>query len=213
MTAAERRSVVLEAAERLFADRGFAATTLDDVAAAAGVTKPVVYRHFASKRDLAMFLLELHRDRLAAAPLDAMLAAPERAFPERLDAMLDAWFAYVEAHPFVRLLLQDEGSDPVISALVTELHGRQRAADIALLREFAPHVPEAEHEALGELIRVSLSGLGLWVLDRDPADADPADAGAAKAALRRTFLALVAEGGRSGDRRDDITSEGSPTTT
>lgn len=189
MTAVERRSVVLEAAERLFADRGFAATTLDDVAAAAGVTKPVVYRHFASKRDLAMFLLELHRDRLAAAPLEALLSAPGLPFPERLDAMLDAWFAYVEAHPFVRLLLHDEGSDPVISALVSELHGRQRAADVALLREFAPHIPEDEHEALGEVIRVSLSGLGLWVLDGAPTDAGPA-----KAALRRTFLALIASG-------------------
>ena len=41
---------MLRAADGLFAERGYAGTRLDDVAAAAGVTKPIVYRHFESKK-------------------------------------------------------------------------------------------------------------------------------------------------------------------
>src|SRR6476620_1555475 len=44
----ERRVLIVEAAGRLFGERGYEATRLDDVAAAAGVTKPILYRHFDS---------------------------------------------------------------------------------------------------------------------------------------------------------------------
>jgi AcrR family transcriptional regulator len=47
---AERRAVILAAAGPLFARDGYAGTRLDDVAAAAGVTKPILYRHFDSKK-------------------------------------------------------------------------------------------------------------------------------------------------------------------
>ena len=186
LAAAERRHLIEDAAARLFAERGYPATTIDDIVAAAGVTKPMLYRHFESKQDLVVTLLERHRDQLAAAPLDALLASAGRPFAERLDAMLDAWFGYVEAHPFVRLLLHDSSGDSEVAALVEELHDRQRAADIALLREFAPHVPERELLPLGEIIRSSLAGLGLWRLDHP--DADPA---AVNAALRRVILGIV----------------------
>ena len=46
---AERRETIVEAAGRLFGERGYDGARLDDVAAAAGVTKPVLYRHFDSK--------------------------------------------------------------------------------------------------------------------------------------------------------------------
>jgi AcrR family transcriptional regulator len=48
----ERRAQLLEAAGRAFAAGGYAATSMEDVAAAAGVTKLIVYRHFESKEDL-----------------------------------------------------------------------------------------------------------------------------------------------------------------
>jgi len=187
LPAAERRRTIEEAATVLFTERGYAATTIDDIVGRAGVTKPMLYRHFASKQALVMHLLEEHRDRLAAAPLDALLATADRPFAARLDAMLEAWFAYVEGHPFVRLLLHDASGDDEVAALVRELHDRQRAADVALLREFAPHVPEDELPALGELVRSSLAGLGLWLLERGPGERD-----AVVAAMRRMVLGLVA---------------------
>ncbi len=186
LRSAERRRLIEDAATHLFAEHGYVATTIEDIVKLAGVTKPMLYRHFESKQDLVMTLLERHRDELAAAPLDVLLATTERRFAERLDAMLEAWFAYVEAHPFVRLLLHDSSGDAEIAALVEELHDRQRAADMALLREFAPHLPKRELAPLGEIIRSSLAGLGLWRLDHP--DIERADL---TAALRRVVLTLL----------------------
>jgi len=53
----------------------------------------------------------------------------------------------------------------VIVELQRELRRRQRAADVALMREVAPQLPEDELEPLGEIIRSSLTGLALWWLD------------------------------------------------
>src|SRR2546423_6160173 len=88
----ERRVLIVEAAGRLFGERGYEATRLADVAAAAGVTKPIVYRHFDSKKALYLALLTRHRDDLGSFA-DAIPAAgpPE----ERLRTVLEGWFAYV----------------------------------------------------------------------------------------------------------------------
>jgi AcrR family transcriptional regulator len=57
LPAERRRQQVLDVACSVFADRGFHATSMDDIAAAAGVTKPVLYQHFPSKRSLFVELL------------------------------------------------------------------------------------------------------------------------------------------------------------
>jgi AcrR family transcriptional regulator len=165
LSAGERRALIEDAAARLFAERGYSATTVEDIVSAAGVSKPMLYRHFESKKDLQMKLLERRRDALAAAPLDAFLHEPGD--PEqRLLAMIDAWFAHVEQHPHSsRNLFQDASGDSEIEALQQELRRRQRAADVALLREFAPQLPEVELEPLGEIIRSALTGLALWWLE------------------------------------------------
>ncbi|HEX3518997.1 MAG TPA: TetR/AcrR family transcriptional regulator [Solirubrobacteraceae bacterium] len=158
--------LIEEAAARLFAERGYAPTTVDDIVAAAGVSKPMLYRHFESKRELLVKLLERRRDELAQAPLERFLE--ERGEPsQRLWAMIDAWFANVEQHPdSSRVLFQDVTGEPDVQELQRELRARQRAADVALLRELAPGLPERELEPLGEIIRSSLTGLALWWLDR-----------------------------------------------
>ena len=80
---AERRATIIEAAGRLFGERGYEATTLDDVAAAAGVTKPILYRHFDSKRDLYLALLERAPAPAHAAEAEAAREAePEPAYSE-----------------------------------------------------------------------------------------------------------------------------------
>ena len=162
---AQRRELIEDAAARLFAQRGFAATTVENIVAEAGVSKPMLYRHFDSKKELLMKLLEHRRDELAAAPLERFIKGdgePE----QRLPAMIDAWFAHVEQHPHTaRILFQDTTGDSDAQTLQRELRRRQRAADVALLREFAPQLPEHELEPLGEVIRSSLTGLALWWLD------------------------------------------------
>jgi AcrR family transcriptional regulator len=58
LPAEQRRRQLLDVACRVFAEYGFHATSMDDVATAAGVTKPVLYQHFPSKRALYIELLE-----------------------------------------------------------------------------------------------------------------------------------------------------------
>src|SRR2546427_12477455 len=58
LPAPRRRHQLLDVARELFAAGGFHATSMDDVAEAAGVTKPVLYQHFPSKRALYRELLE-----------------------------------------------------------------------------------------------------------------------------------------------------------
>jgi AcrR family transcriptional regulator len=165
LPAAERRTLIEAAAARLFAQRGYTATTVEDIAVEAGVSKPMLYRHFESKKDLHIRLLEHRRDELAAAPLDSFLK-DKRDLQQRLPAMIDAWFAHVEEHPDTsRILFQDTSGDYDIQSVQRELRRRQRAADTALLREFAPQLPVRELEPLGEIIRSSLTGLALWWLD------------------------------------------------
>lgn len=58
LTAGERRSQLSAVALTLFAERGYRSTTMEDVADAAGVTKPLVYQHFSSKRALYLELVD-----------------------------------------------------------------------------------------------------------------------------------------------------------
>jgi AcrR family transcriptional regulator len=58
MTGEERRAAILEAAMRLFSERGFRGTTTRALAKAVGVTEPVLYGHFKSKRELYAAIIE-----------------------------------------------------------------------------------------------------------------------------------------------------------
>ncbi|MGZ4104937.1 MAG: TetR/AcrR family transcriptional regulator, partial [Actinomycetota bacterium] len=60
LPAGERREQILGVARRLLAERGYDALSMDEVAAAVGVTKPVLYRHFSGKRDLYDAVLDEH---------------------------------------------------------------------------------------------------------------------------------------------------------
>jgi TetR/AcrR family transcriptional regulator len=48
----QTRAIVIDAAERLFAERGFAATSMRDISAASGVSHPLIHHHFGSKEEL-----------------------------------------------------------------------------------------------------------------------------------------------------------------
>jgi AcrR family transcriptional regulator len=81
---AERREQLLAAATQAFARGGFAATSLDDIAEAAGISRVLLYRHFESKPDLYRAVLDRAVRRLAAAvgtrdftdaSIDALLGA------------------------------------------------------------------------------------------------------------------------------------------
>jgi AcrR family transcriptional regulator len=162
---AERRRVIEDAASELFAEHGYAATRLEDIAAASGVTKQLLYQHFASKKDLHRSLLAKHRDELLGGLAEGM--ARPGPLAERIPRVMDEWFAYVEDHPFaMAMLFRDTTGDPELQAFYRELQASARAANIALMRsEPELDVPEKHVEPLAELVRSAVTGLALWWAD------------------------------------------------
>jgi AcrR family transcriptional regulator len=158
---AERRALIVEAAGRLFGERGYERTRLDDIAAAAGVTKPIVYRHFDSKRDLYLALLDRHRDDLPGF-IDSMPA--QGTAEERLRAVLDTWLDYVEARSYAwKMLFRDTGGGPEIAARRREVHASARAVLVELIRSLAATpVPRHQLEPLAELLSMGMAALVLW---------------------------------------------------
>jgi len=77
LSAAERRARLLEAASRAFADGSYRGTTTIEIARAAGVTEPVLYRHFRSKRELFLACLAESWSRIRALWERALEAEPE----------------------------------------------------------------------------------------------------------------------------------------
>src|SRR6202046_4465692 len=67
LTAGQRRRQLVSVALELFARRGYRAPTMDDIAEAAGVTKPLVYQHFSSKRALYLELVNSIAEELLVA--------------------------------------------------------------------------------------------------------------------------------------------------
>ena len=168
-TRTERRCLIEDAATELFARQGYAATTMDDIARAAGLTKPMLYRHFESKRELCTALLERHRDELVAAPL-AVFEPDAGDRRSQLVPMLEAWLDHARAHPdATRLLFVPIAGDPEVERTQHELHARQRATQVALLREFAGGLDETEAEPMGEIVRTSLAAVALWWLEHPDA--------------------------------------------
>lgn len=165
LTTSERLPLIERAATRLFARRGFAATTVEDIVREAGVTKPMLYRHFESKQELCVALLERYRDELISAPLAQFTPGIDDS-QTQLPSMIEAWLGYIEQHPdAARLLFTPISGDPEVERVQRELYVRQRDTQIALLREFAPGLEEAEAEPLGEAMRASLAAVALWWLD------------------------------------------------
>lgn len=91
----ERRRQLLDVACVEFAERGFYATSMDDLAAAAGITKPVFYQHFPSKRALFVAVLEDVGGRLLQVLTEATGSA--RSGRDRVTEGFAAYFRFVES--------------------------------------------------------------------------------------------------------------------
>src|SRR5580704_10403854 len=108
---AERRAATVrgieDAARKLFASRGFAETTIDDIAARAGVAKGAVYHHFASKEEIFARVLESIQAELAA----AQIPAPSAKLRDPLDMMSAGVLRYLLAisEPDIKRILLIDG--------------------------------------------------------------------------------------------------------
>ena len=108
LPALERRRQLLEVALEVFSGRGYHETTMDDIAAGAGVTKPVLYQHFSSKRALYLYLVADVGERMASAI--AQKTSKARSPHDQVNAGLRAYFDFIDDNRAAFLLLF-EGAD------------------------------------------------------------------------------------------------------
>src|SRR5437588_9055051 len=126
-----RRQRILDAAVEAFATRGYDGASMSEIAAASGVTKPVLYDHFASKRQLFVELMESIRDELTSRGAAAMSA--DAPIEVRIRAAVEAFFDYVEERPAAArvLLVTPRGEPELIEA--TRLVQSQATATLTAL--------------------------------------------------------------------------------
>lgn len=170
---ADRRALIEEVAARLFAQKGYEATSLEAIAEAAGVSRAVLYDHFDSKAELQAALLRAETERLLTHVGGAVIQAPTSAY-ERLRVGVDAFFSFVEEHPFAwRMIFRDPPTDAHVAAAHHEIQSQATKAIAAMLAEgaqaegVAVSGHEARLEAFAEMLKVAQNCLAArWWDDR-----------------------------------------------
>jgi AcrR family transcriptional regulator len=133
-----RRPLVLDAAFNLFLERGYEGTSMEAIAAAAGVTKPVVYACFAGKEELFEALLRREEERVLAAiqailPASAEVDDPEPLLIDGLTAFLQAVADSPDAY---RIIFLGEGATTAIAQRIRRAREAQVEAVAALSRDW-----------------------------------------------------------------------------
>jgi AcrR family transcriptional regulator len=121
MPADQRRQQLLDVARERFSQQGFHATSMDEIAEAAGVTKPVLYQHFPSKRALYVELLEDTGRQLLTVLADATGRAGSGR--ERVELGFRAYFEFAVGNraAFRLLLGTSMRNDPEFARIVEEI--------------------------------------------------------------------------------------------
>jgi AcrR family transcriptional regulator len=164
MTGKERREQLLEIGRSLFADRGFDATSVEEIAARAGVSKPVVYEHFGGKEGLYAVVV----DREMRTLLDLVTSALTGGHPrELLEQAAFALLDYVENYSDgFRILVRDSpvaastgNFASLISDIATQVEG-------IMATEFRRRGYDPEFGAMYSQMLVGMVALtGQWWLD------------------------------------------------
>lgn len=119
MPRAQRRSQLLELATRVFTEKGFQSTSMDDIAAAAGVTKPVLYQHFDSKETLYLEVLDIIAEAMIAEVRSLHTYGGDTA--DRVRDGMHRFYEIVTLHNSLRLFT---GQEPISDAV------QQRVASV-----------------------------------------------------------------------------------
>jgi len=169
--AAATRQALLDAAAKLFAERGFDRTTVRDIAKLAGVNQSLLFRYFGSKDAVFEEVIARNgREHIATTP-------PERLFSASLRSMLEPAGTRNRA---LETYLRSSGSDGIAAATREEI-GREYTRVLATLTD-APDAELRAHLALAWLMGI---GLVREITGKEPlAGADPDD-------VRRLVLPAV----------------------
>jgi AcrR family transcriptional regulator len=150
---AERREQILAAATHAFARSGFAATSLDDIATQAGVSRAILYRHFDSKTDLYRAVLDRACTRLADATGTGNFTA----------ASIDALVGVAAADPDgFRLLFRHAAREPEFRR---EMDRFQEAMVAVARRELVQVIPDSSWAAWAAHLapRVAVEAVMAWL--------------------------------------------------
>ncbi len=156
------RKQILDASLRLFSERGFARTSVRDIAQAAGITDAAIYYHFASKRDLFEALIEergftaalenLERAEITVGPREAITGI----------AMGALEFIYSNRDLMKVLMLEAMAQDAVAAEEYRILVERWEKAEARILRHYAAH-GQLRTDAIDELAtQLVLTVLGVF---------------------------------------------------
>lgn len=165
LPASERRAVILGAALRAFAAQGYDGASMEGIAAAAGVSKAVVYDHVRSKRELYTVLLgEICEDLVGV--VERALQPAEPAGEQRVRIATAAFFAHVEANWEASQLLLLELQGANVSKIGRELESRLTASIAGKLGEGGLLAGRADRECrlqiFAELLKSAVQGLAAW---------------------------------------------------
>ncbi len=144
----ERRAQLLNAALEVFVSNGFHGAAMDEIAEAAHVSKPVLYQHFPSKRELYMALLDSHLATLTQLMLNALNSTTDN--KERVKAVMRAYYRFIadddQAH---RLVFEsDLINDPDVSSRL-ETFNKTFADAVAHVIAEDTKLPPLEAQLLG----------------------------------------------------------------
>lgn len=170
LPAARRRRQLLDVALRVFAERGFHDASMNDIAIAAGVTKPVLYQHFTSKRELfAELLTDVGRDLQERITKAVTTAENPR---EMVELGFTAYFTYVDQHRdafqlfYGGSMARDEEFAEVVNQTETAVAGL--VAELIEIEGLSP----GQRQVLGHGVVGLIEGASIHWL-RTSSDADP----------------------------------------
>jgi AcrR family transcriptional regulator len=166
LTREARRERILAAAGEVFASAGYAAAGMREVAAAAGISTPVLYDHFPAKADLYAALLESEVDGLLA----GWGSLPPSDDPEiLLRSRVAAIFAWIESHERGwRMIFAEPPSDPAVASVHRAGQARATANLTSLFHgipnlDLTARIPrELADEVLADACKSALNAIATW---------------------------------------------------
>ena len=165
----ERRASLLEAANEVFTSRGYHAAAMDDIAEAAGVSKPVLYQHFPSKLDLYLALLDASCDSLVEVVRGALASHEHNA--DRVVATIDAFYAFVSSTSgeFRFVFESDLTGDGRVQERLWRVNNDVADSIAAVIAEDTALPAEQAKLLAISLVGLAQVGARYWVSDRSAA--------------------------------------------
>ena len=165
---AYKRERILEEAVKLFYERGFNATTLDDIAAELGVTKPFIYTHFRSKVDLLAALCKPTIEMSLAAVAEA--AEADGTHTERLyHAIVGFTRVVLQRQPNIAIYFREEKN--LATAALEEINTLRRQFDRVLSRLLRAGVEAGDFNVPDvNLAALAIGGMISWAYTWHRAD-------------------------------------------